>query len=1089
MKRRDYLSSSTYRAVDASSATIILDRVLRLGHERSGNRECASLDENRQLENRLLSFIWRYSAGQQLLLLLLTVASFPILYVSLEIPKFIINGVIQGHDFPRRVLGMEIGQTTFLWLLCLAFLACVFANGVIKMQLSIYRGIVGERLIRRLRFALIAQLMRFPLQRFHSVSQGEVVSMVTAEAEPLTGTMGDAFAQPVFQLGQMLTIIVFLFVQSPWLGLAGIALIPLQAYLIPVMQREVNRMHHRRVAYVRQFSERIGESISGAGDLRINGGAPRRLAEFGHLLGDLFFIRLDIFKRKFLIKFVNNFITQLTPFFFFAVGGYLVIIGQLSAGALIAAIAAARDIADPWRELLLYWNSAQEASSRYEHIVTQFNPPGMLPAALAQGRPDEVPRLDGPLRLDGVTVTDMSGVVLLDQIELEIPARAMVAIKIPDAAVRQALAEVISRIRPPIAGKVEIAGHDVAELHQGVLAARIGVATSTPYIFRSSIAANIQMPLRVAPNAEAADSIGQPPAPDMKLAILEAERAGNDFEPLDRGWFDSGASGLADEQAIRDWWLKIIETMGTSNFLLDRALDCYLEPDRHGALAEQVIGLRTTVAGSLQTAELADRVRHFDENVFNPGLSVGENLLFAVRRRPSSGGLPEFGPVFFQVLEQLDIAGPLIDFAADLTNALVRAFGEVGPRHPLLRRLTHIGPDAFERLRAIDTRRMSGHAFEAADRAILLALPFAITADDLGSGFPAGLEATILEARKKHGATLRALAAEVFQPIESSAFNHNLTVLDNLLSGTLTGSQIDVRRIRSLAQEALIESGLAGEFMLLIGETDTGLGGANLSPVARERIGFARAVIRRPDVLILDHALASQSPAEREAMRTKLRALLPESTIIFLEPDFPQPEAFDLVIEIRGGRIVGSSARLQPMPAPRLSSITADQQSKFDALSAVPEFRGLKRGQIELLAYASRWVSAREGEYLFRSGDETDGAYVAVAGAAELRWPGAGPELEPIDTITPGRLIGDLSVVLDEDRIIDMVAVSDFTALRIGKRELLDIIESDITVALLLLRTVGRHLHGVAEERAEMNAEQGGTAAMMAPRPRGETLQ
>ncbi len=174
----------------------------------------------------------------------------------------------------------------------------------------------------------------------------------------------------------------------------------------------------------------------------------------------------------------------------------------------------------------------------------------------------------------------------------------------------------------------------------------------------------------------------------------------------------------------------------------------------------------------------------------------------------------------------------------------------------------------------------------------------------------------------------------------------------------------------------------------MIGESDAGLGGANLSTVARERLGFARAVIRRPDVLVLDHALASQSAAERETMRTKLRALLPKSTIIFLEPEFPQREVFDLFIEIRGGRIVGSSARLQPMPTPKLSSITADLQNKFNALSAVPEFRGLKRGQIELLAYASRWVSAREGEYLFRSGEETDGAYVAVSGTAELRWPG-----------------------------------------------------------------------------------------------------
>ncbi len=145
----------------------------------------------------------------------------------------------------------------------------------------------------------------------------------------------------------------------------------------------------------------------------------------------------------------------------------------------------------------------------------------------------------------------------------------------------------------------------------------------------------------------------------MKVAVLEAERAGNAFEPLDRDWFDFGASGLEDEKAVRDWWLKIIDTMGTRSFLLERALDSYLEPGRHGALAAQVIGLRDAVSASLATADLSDRVRRFDNDAFNPGLSVGENLLFAVRRRSSSGGLPEPDPIFFQVLEQLPIAGQL----------------------------------------------------------------------------------------------------------------------------------------------------------------------------------------------------------------------------------------------------------------------------------------------------------------------------------------------------------------------------------------------------------------------------------------------
>ncbi len=46
------------------------------------------------MEPTLFSFIWKYSKRQQIGLLLFTLLSFPFLYVSLELPKKIINDAI-----------------------------------------------------------------------------------------------------------------------------------------------------------------------------------------------------------------------------------------------------------------------------------------------------------------------------------------------------------------------------------------------------------------------------------------------------------------------------------------------------------------------------------------------------------------------------------------------------------------------------------------------------------------------------------------------------------------------------------------------------------------------------------------------------------------------------------------------------------------------------------------------------------------------------------------------------------------------------------------------------------------------------------
>ncbi|MCV6584713.1 MAG: ABC transporter transmembrane domain-containing protein, partial [Marinibacterium sp.] len=185
------------------------------------------------MERSIFAFIWRYSKRQQMVLLVATLLSFPFLYASLELPKMIINDAIGSTTSQVRFWGFDLTQIEFLMVLCFAFLGTVLASGLMKMRINTMKGVLAERMLRRFRYQLISRMMRFPQPYFRSTSQGELVSMVTSEAEPMGGLMGDAVAQPVFQAGQMITIMTFLFMQSVWFGLASIALIPLQAWLIP----------------------------------------------------------------------------------------------------------------------------------------------------------------------------------------------------------------------------------------------------------------------------------------------------------------------------------------------------------------------------------------------------------------------------------------------------------------------------------------------------------------------------------------------------------------------------------------------------------------------------------------------------------------------------------------------------------------------------------------------------------------------------------------------------------------------------------------------------------------------------------------
>src|SRR5438094_4023446 len=171
----------------------------------------AEAAEPNTLEPTIYRFILRHSLPQQLALILFTLISFPFLYFSLDLPKTIINKAIGGKQFPQQILGYEFDQITYLLLLCSLFLLLVFINGGFKYYINTLKGRLGERMLRRFRYLLYQRLLCFPLSYFHKNSSAQIIPMITVECEQLGGFIGDAFVTPLFQGGQLLTIIFFMF--------------------------------------------------------------------------------------------------------------------------------------------------------------------------------------------------------------------------------------------------------------------------------------------------------------------------------------------------------------------------------------------------------------------------------------------------------------------------------------------------------------------------------------------------------------------------------------------------------------------------------------------------------------------------------------------------------------------------------------------------------------------------------------------------------------------------------------------------------------------------------------------------------------
>src|SRR5262245_17149235 len=445
------------------------------------------------MESNLFKYIWRHSWREQLVILAVVLVSQVFYFLSLDLPKTIVNEPIQGKgfempdataryfvisfDLPAFVApdvadrtvhvfnGFEFERTDYLVALSLTFLTLVLINGYFKLQINTMKGRMGERMLRRLRYELFDRVLRFPIPYFRKVKQAEVATMIKDEVEPLGGFIGDAFVQPAFLGGQALTALAFILTQSMYLGVATVVILGLQLAVIPPLRKPVLALGRERQLTARDLAGRIAECVDGVAVIHVHDTSNFERAKIVDRLGVIFSIRFRLYQLKFVVKFLNNLLAQLTPFVFYLVGGLLAIEGHIDVGGLVAVIGAYKDLPGPIKELLDWYQQLQDVQIKYEQVVEQFQPESMLPASVQDVAADDSLSLAGDIAINNLVLTEDGDRKLLDGITVTLHGGDHVAVV---GEGRESLAAVLAGMVRPSAGSVTIAGHDLASLPEAV---------------------------------------------------------------------------------------------------------------------------------------------------------------------------------------------------------------------------------------------------------------------------------------------------------------------------------------------------------------------------------------------------------------------------------------------------------------------------------------------------------------------------------------------------------------------------------------------------------------------------------------------
>lgn len=866
------------------------------------------------MESSIFRFIWQYSKRQQLILLLITAFSFPFLYLSLDLPKTIINEAIGGKDFPKIILGVELGQIEFLLSLCVLFLLLVLINGGFKLLINIYRGALGERMLRRLRYILFARVLRFPMAQFNKTSQGEVISMIVSEVEPLGGYVGESVSLPAFQGGTLITILTFIMIQDPFLGVAAIALYPVQMYVIPRLQKRVNQLAKQRVQSARRLSERIGETVSGIQEAHIHDTSAYERAHITSWLARIYGIRFDIYKRKFFIKFLNNLINQLTPFFFYSLGGVLVIKGNLSFGALVAVIAAYKDLAPPWNELLKHYQTAMDAKIKYEQLEEQFRPEGMLDEQRQLDGPAEILPLTGVFEAANVVVEDDTGHPVLDGVNVHIPLDGAAAVIGAADSGRDELVRLLPRLIVPDQGTVRLGGRNAAGLHESEIAASIAYVDQGAYVFSGSIRDNILYGLQNRPVTEA-DYDGD--AADKRAQfITEAKRSGNSTDDLKAGWVDHSRIGIAPDQ-VNEYLHHILKLARLEDDVSEFGLKSRLDPQQRPQIAERLLAARLQLRDRLQSPEYASLVETFDKSRFNDNMSVGENILMG---RPlnqsfdfSALGADEY---MLSVLEKTGMQKWFLKTGLKVAETMVELFQDLPPGHEFFDRFSFIEsaelPDYQMILRKADAKGLK--KLDPQEQARLRSLTFMLTPArhrlDLVND---DTRQKILGCRTEFASSLPDDMRSEIEFYDETAYSVTASVQDNILFGKVAHGRARAQQtIGCLITEIIEANGLRETIFELGLDMQTGVAGGRLSAVQKQKLSLARSLVKKPSTLILNNPLSALDQVTSEQIMDAILAGRGGNGIIWVLDDDQHAAKFDHIITMHKGRVDNHTQPPQP---------------------------------------------------------------------------------------------------------------------------------------------------------------------------------
>lgn len=244
--------------------------------------------------------------------------------------------------------------------------------------------------------------------------------------------------------------------------------------------------------------------------------------------------------------------------------------------------------------------------------------------------------------------------------------------------------------------------------------------------------------------------------------------------------------------------------------------------------------------------------------------------------------------------------------------------------------------------------------------------------------------------RNASEASLRSVATLVTQ----DTFLFHATIRDNLLPDGAEATDDDMFEAAKRAKIHDVIVGWPDGYDTWIHHE-----GGSLSGGERQRISLARALLRKPKVLLLDEVTSALDPATEEEMNGLIHQLRGRQTIVSVTHRLASAVNADLIYVFKDGQVVETGTHQELLQQGGLYRSLWEKQHGFqlsldgdgllaavdaDRLARLPFFQGIEPALLHDIASLFATETCQAGETIMREGEDGNKFYIIVRGKFEV---------------------------------------------------------------------------------------------------------